>query len=178
MSESGSKAGGIIIATIIGGALISGITMYATAGRVDHSTQAGVTDLGSKFVTEAQTSGVITPQMDAEFVQSLNSFGDFSREVEISKLNDNPGKKTQQSEIDKIGENVSVTEYTTQYEKDLESGNIVLKKGDQIKVTIKQQSPSNAETIKSGLLKTTTRDTAKVIATQSAMINVDGNTGK
>lgn len=176
MSESGSRAGGIIAGTVLLGLLVGGSTMYATAGRVDHSTQASVSDLESKFITEIQTSGIITPQKDAEFVESLNSFGDFSREVEISRLNDNPGKKTQQSEIDKIGENVSVTDYTSQYEDQLKKGNIVLKKGDQIKVTVKQQSSSGAETIKSSLFKTTTRDTAKVIATQSAMINVDGNT--
>ena len=97
--------------------------------------------------------------------------------MEIKYLDENPGKKLEQSNSTKIGENVYLSEYTSQILEKLENDKnktITLKEGDIIYVGVKNQNSTIAQTLKSSLLKFSNDGEYVVSADSTGMVSVNG----
>lgn len=99
-------------------------------------------------------------------------------EIEVQHLDENPGKKSTTTSGDLIGENISYSTFTTEilnkmYENDTPQ-NYILKKGDNIIVTVKNTNKTMAETLRTFFYKVTGQDTYEIAASSSSMVVNNG----
>lgn len=132
--------------------------------------QASTTDL----VDSVRTTGRLDQDKYDTFLQELASSGEaYDVEVTIYVLDENPSKKTT-SNYQTIGDNVYYVMYTTQVMEALQKGTLVLKEGDQIKVSVKRTSTTLGEQLRNFLYRVTGNGTVE-LASDSGIITVNGN---
>ena len=112
------------------------------------------------------------------FQNRLSATGnEYNIEMEIQYLDENPGKKLEQSNYTKIGENVYYSEYTSQILDKLNNSTnktIVLKEGDLVYVGVTNQNSTAAQTLKSSFLSFSNEGEYVISADSSGMVNVNG----
>lgn len=96
-------------------------------------------------------------------------------EIEVQHLDENPGKKSTTTSGDLIGENISYSTFTSEildkmYVGDGTPKNYILKKGDNIIVTVKNTNQTMAETLRTFFYKVTGQDTYEIAASSSSMV--------
>ena len=175
-----------IIAIIIAGILVFIIPLVTLTERSDNVTQENVKLIVEEFVTEIKNTGKLTRAMYQEFVNELDATGNnsYNIEMEIKHLDENPGKKTAQTNYTKIGENVYYSEFYTQILKQIgikvdneEPSNedtLLLKEGDIVYITVTNTNSTAAQTLKSSLIGFSNAGEYIINASSSGMVTVNG----
>ena len=99
----------------------------------------------------------------------------YNVEMQVQVLDENPGKKTTQSQKDKIGENVYYSVYTSQIEDILNSNkNYNLKEGDLFSVNVKNTNQTLAQQLKNFFYTVVGNDTYTIAASHGGMVTATG----
>ena len=166
-----------VIAICLTAALLFVAPLIALTERNDNVVQENVELIVNEFVTDVQSTGVISQAKYQSLENSLAATGNtYNIEIEVQHLDENPGKKTTQANYTKIGENVYYSNYTTQVLQQLQndSKKICLKQGDRIVVDVKNTNNTQAQTLKGSLLSFTNAGQYTISASSTGMINVNG----
>jgi hypothetical protein len=149
----------------------------AMSERTDDVAQLAVQTATTEFVDNIRTTGQLTLDNYDKFLQTIASTGNsFDIDMEIDVLDENPGVKTTQAEMTKIGENLEYKKYTSQIEEELNSnGRIRLKEGDLVSVTVKNTNLTISQILKNFLYQLTGNDTYQITASHSGIVSVNGN---
>ena len=168
-----------VIAIMLAAVLLFVFPILTMADRVDDASNAKVDTITSNFVSEIQMTGKLTLKDYNSFIEELESTGNtYDVNMEVKILDENLGKKSSQTDKDKIGENVYYSIYTTQIKDILESSDnnnqYTFKEGDLIKVTVKNTNLTLSQQLKNWLYTVAGNDTYTVSATESAMVATNG----
>ena len=118
-----------------------------------------------------------TQRIHSYFHQTITATGNaFDVELEIKHLDENPGQKTTQAEVTKIGENIYYNEYTSQIMEELEDkGYIRLKEGDMFSTTVKNTNTTIAQQLRGFFYKIAGNENAQVAAKHGGVVSVNGS---
>ena len=115
-SERGSIENSFTIMIVIGLAAIIMIVvpLLSTAGRLEDIDQSRLQSALTNFVEKAASTGKITLQdFESELVNKIDNVNKYEVEIEIWKLDQNPNKKTTQTQHKVIGQNTYIIEYSS-----------------------------------------------------------------
>ena len=170
-----------IIALFVAAVLVFVVPLVTLTERNDNVVQENVKLIVEEFVTDIKNTGELTQAKYQDFQNRLSATGnEYNIEMEIQYLDENPGKKLEQSNYTKIGENVYYSEYTSQILNKLNSSSskkITLKEGDLIYVGVTNQNSTTAQTLKSSFLSFSNDGEYVISADSSGMVNVNGSVG-
>lgn len=169
-----------VLAIGLAAVLVFIMPVTTMAERVDDMSKLDVQTLTSDFVSEVQTTGIITLDRYDTFLQELSTTGNsFDVEMELRVLDENPGKKSAQADRDKIGENTYYSLYTTQIMEEIENPDKnhekILNEGDLLTVTVKNTNMTLAQQLKNFSLKMSGTDIYTIEATKTGLITRTGN---
>ena len=174
---------GIMIAAII----MFIVPLILIADRSDDISQLVAQTATAEFVDEVVKSGKITNDNYQRFVYNLQSSGNtYDIDMEVKILDENPSKEVTKSNPELIGNNSYYSIFTSQIEDKIRisstnvtnnlTGKLILKQGDEIYVTVKNNSPTLSQTLKSFYYNSTEGGLHIIAATSSGTIAIDGTT--
>ena len=167
-----------IIALFVAAVLLFVVPLVTLTERNDNVVQENVKLIVEEFVTDIKNTGKLTMTKYQNFQNRLSATGnEYNIEMEIQYLDENPGKKLEQSNYTKIGENVYYSEYTSQILDKLNNSTnktIALKEGDLVYVGVTNQNSTAAQTLKSSFLSFSNEGEYVISADSSGMVNVNG----
>jgi len=175
-----------IIAIMVAGVLLFIVPLMTLTGRSDNVTQENVKLIVEEFVTDVRNTGKLTRAKYQELETELDATGNnaYEIEIEVQRIDENPGKKKAQANYTKIGENVYYSEFTTQVLKQIgiktddtdpsSEDTMILKEGDIIYVEVKNVNSTAAQTLKSSFIGFSNADEYVISASSSGMVTVNG----
>ena len=165
-----------VIAIALAAVLMFVFPLMTMSDRTDDVSQLAVETATTDFVDEVRTTGKITPDKYSKFIENIGSTGNtYNVEMQVQVLDENPGKKTTQSQKDKIGENVYYSVYTSQIEEILNSNkNYNLKEGDLFSVNVKNTNQTLAQQLKNFFYTVVGNDTYTIAASHGGMVTATG----
>ena len=165
-----------VIAIFVAVILMFVFPLLSVSERNDDVSQLAVKTATTEFVNNVKTTGVVTATAYDRFKRTLNATGNsYDVSVELKLLDENLSKKVGQTSLQKIGENVYYSVYTSQMEEKINSsGQYTLKEGDMIAVTVKNTNKTIAQMLKNFFYSVTGNDTYQIAASDSAMITANG----
>lgn len=168
-----------IIAIFLAAILMFIFPLMAMSDRTDNVSQLAVQTATTEFVDNVRTTGVLTLANYDQFVQEISATGNsYDVELEIQVLDENPGKKSTQSETTKIGENVYYTMYTTQIMDAINSSSkkaYTLKEGDMISASVKNTNTTISQQLKNAFYKISGNDTYQISSQHAGIVTVNGS---
>lgn len=141
-----------IIAIFLVAVLMFIFPLISVAERSDDISQLSVQSTTMEFVDHIRTTGKISLEDYDKYVQSISVGHNFDVEMVLQTLDENPGVKTTQAEMTKIGENLYYNTFTSQIEdslKNMPNETLTLKEGDIFSVTVKNTDLTIAQSLKS-----------------------------
>lgn len=165
-----------IIAIFLAAILMFVFPLMSMSDRTDDISQLLVETATTEFVDNVRSTGKLTLDDYDKYVQEISSTGNtYDVEMTAQILDENPGIKTTQAEITKIGENVYYNLYTTQIEDRLKSkSTLKLKEGDIFSVSVKNTNTTISQSLKNFFYKIAGNDTYQVAAQHAGMVTVNG----
>jgi len=165
-----------IIAIFLAAILMFVFPLMSMSDRTDDISQLLVETATTEFVDNVRSTGKLTLDDYDKYVQEISSTGNtYDVEMTAQILDENPGIKTTQAEITKIGENVYYNLYTTQIEDRLKSNSTLkLKEGDIFSVSVKNTNTTISQSLKNFFYKISGNDTYQVAAQHAGMVTVNG----
>ena len=167
-----------IIAIFLAAILMFVFPLMTLADRNDDITHLTVQTATSEFVDEIRRTGKLTFDDYNSFVSTIGATGNaYDVELQFKILDENPAKKTSQSDdITVIGENVYYSVYTTQIEDKLGSGSqeYLLKEGDIVSVSVKNRGATLAQTLRNVYYRVTGNETYTIFASSAGTVTVNG----
>ena len=176
-----------IIAIIAAAIIMFLAPLILIADRSDDVAQLQVQTATSEFVNNARTTGKITSENYEEFISSLQSSGNtYDVNMEVKIFDETTSKIVTQKNPLQIGNNTYYSIYTSQIEDKIgisaqnkennRTGQLILKQGDLIFVTIKNNSQTLSQTLKSFYSNAISGDLQIIAASSSGTININGAT--
>ncbi len=166
-----------IIAIFLAAILMFIFPLMSVSERNDDIAQSVVQTATSEFVDKIAISGVIRPSDLEAYQDKIATTGNtYDLEIEIQKLDENPGKKSSITSSDLVGENVRYSIYTSDILSEIYGGNgdernnYVLNKGDNVIITAKNTNTTMAQILRSAFYKVTGKGTYQVAASASSMV--------
>ena len=165
-----------IIAIFLAAILMFVFPLMSMSERTDDVSQLSVQTTTTEFVDKVRTTGKLTLDDYDRYIARIVATGNsFDVNIEIQQLDENPGVKTTQAEMTKIGENLYYNIYTSQVEEKLNTtGKISLKEGDRIAVTVKNTNQTISQTLKNFFYQLTGNDTYQIAAQHSGIVTTNG----
>lgn len=165
-----------IIAIALAAILMFVFPLMTMSDRTDDVSQLTVETATTEFVDEIRTTGKITQDKYDKFIEAIGSTGNtYNVEMEVQILDENPGKKTTQTEQTKIGENVYYSIYTSQIEEKLiNDGVYKLKEGDIVSVSVKNTNQTLAQQLKNFFYTVVGNDTYTIAASHGGIVSATG----
>ena len=165
-----------IIAIFLAAILMFVFPLMSMSDRTDDISQLLVETATTEFVDNVRSTGKLTLDDYDKYVQEISSTGNtYDVEMTAQILDENPGIKTTQAEITKIGENVYYNLYTTQIEDRLKSkSTLKLNEGDIFSVAVKNTNTTISQSLKNFFYKIAGNDTYQVAAQHAGMVTVNG----
>ena len=172
-----------IIVIVIGltAVLMFVFPLMTMADRTDDVSQLTVQTATTEFVDNIRSTGKIAPEDYNTFIQTITSTGNtYDVEIEVQVLDENPGKKTSQTERDKIGENVYYSVYTSQI-LDVVSPDVGtpksynLKEGDIVAITVRNTNLTMSQQLKNFFYTVTGNNTYTIAASDAGFVTTTGN---
>lgn len=163
-----------VVAIGLAAVLMFVFPLITMSDRVDDTAQVSLQSETAKFVQDITNKGQLTKEDYEKFQTQLPSQNTYEIEIEIWRLDENPGKKTTQTNSKKIGENVYYCEYTSQVLDNLynnSNGKITLKEGDMVIIRVKNTN----QTMSQQLSPLPSADISTQSAESSGMVTVNGN---
>lgn len=171
-----------IVAIFLAAILMFVFPLMSVAERTDDIAELSVQTAVSKFVDSASATGKITIQEYSKMISSLEATGNtFDVEIEVKILDENVGKKSAWMNGTVIGENIYYSVYTSQimnYIADTsgsDAGVYLMKEGDIISVTAKNNNQTLAQTIKGVFYSVTGQGTFQIAAQASRQVAANGS---
>lgn len=166
-----------IIAIFLAALLLFVFPLMAVSERSDDITHLSLQTATDEFVDKVRTTGTLTLDDWSKYIQTASSLGiSVEPEIQIQVLDENPGVKTTQTEITKIGENVYYNLYTSQVEEQLSNNKkIVLKEGDRISVSVKNTNKTMAQILRNFFYSLAGNDSYEIAAKHGGVVTVNGN---
>lgn len=169
-----------IIAIFLAAILMFVFPLMTLADRNDDVTQLAVQTATTEFVDEIRRTGKLTEDKYNSFIATITATGNaYDVEIQFKILDENPAKKTAQSEgVTIIGENVYYSVYTTQIEDRLGDKNqkneYLLKEGDIASVTVKNRGATLAQTLRNVFYRVSGNETYSIVGSSSGTVTVNG----
>ena len=167
-----------IIAIFLAAILMFIFPLMTLADRNDDITQLTVQTTTAEFTDEIRRTGKLTVDKYNNFKSSIAATGNaYDIEIEFKILDENPAKKTSQSDsVTIIGENVYYSVYTTQIESKLYDGRsaYLLKEGDIVSVSVKNRSITLAQTLRNVYYRVSGNGTYTISASSAGTVTVNG----
>lgn len=169
-----------VIAIFLAAILMFIFPLMSVSERNDDIAQLSVQTATAEFVDNVRNTGILTEENYSKFAQTIAATGNsYDIEMEIKRLDENPGKKTAWGAKDKIGENLYYSEVTSQIinqlDPDIGTGRIVLKQGDIITVSVKNNNRTIAQMLRSFFYKISGSDAYQISASHSGVVMANGN---
>lgn len=166
-----------IVAIFLAAVLMFVFPLMAMSERTDEVAQLAVQTATTDFVDNVRTTGKLTSEDYDKYLQTITSTGNsFDVDIEVQILDENPGVKTTQAEMTKIGENLYYNLYTSQVEEKLNNnGRITLKEGDMVSVTIRNTNQTISQQLKNFFYQLSGNDTYQIVAQNAGIISVNGS---
>ncbi len=166
----------IVICIILGAIMMFVFPVLNMAGQNDKIAQQAVQTAVADYVSTISSTGVITPEATDKFIQTIYSTGNsYDVDYEIRVSDGNPSKKTTTVNSTKTGEQEYYSVFTNEVENTLEKNeNYVLKKGDIVTVTVKNNNQTLFQTLQSAFYSTTS-DSYQIAAQQAAVVGTSGD---
>lgn len=168
-----------IIAIALAVILMFVFPLITMSDRNDDVVQLTVETATTEFVDQVRTTGKITPDNYAKFIENIGSTGNtYNVEIEIRVMDENPGKKATQTEKTKIGENVYYSVYTSEILAKVESATdpqpYLLKEGDIISVNVKNTNQTLSQQLKNFFYMVVGKDTYTIAASHGGIVTATG----
>lgn len=165
-----------IVAIFLAAILMFVFPLMSMSERTDDVSQLAVQSATTEFVDKVRTTGKLTLADYDKYISTISSTGNsFDVDIELQFLDENPGVKTTQANVTKIGENLYYNFYTSQVEEMLnEKSKITLKEGDRISVTAKNTNKTISQTLKNFFYKIAGNDTYQIFAQHTGIVTTTG----
>lgn len=165
-----------IIAIFLAAILMFVFPLMSMSERTDDVSQLSVQTATTEFVDNIRETGKLTADDYDKYLRTLSSTGNsYEVEIQLQKLDENPGIKTTQADSMKIGENLYYNLYTSQVERDLDdNGKIILKEGDRISVSVKNTNQTISQILKNFFYSLSGNDTYQIFAQHAGIVTVNG----
>ena len=164
-----------VVTIILAAVLLFVFPMITLADRTDDIAQISVQTATVEFVDEVRTTGKITEDNYYDFIQTIEATGNtYTIEMELKLLDENPSKKSANTNGQIIGENTYYAVYTTQILEELETGTIHLKQGDMFTAEVVNNNQTLAEVLKNFFYKLTGNSSNTITARHTGVVMVDG----
>ncbi|MCI8361996.1 MAG: hypothetical protein HFJ41_02460 [Clostridia bacterium] len=166
-----------IIAIFLAAVLMFVFPLMAMSERTDDISELAVQTATTDFVDNVRTTGKLTTDDYDKFMETIASTGNsFDVDIELQILDENPGVKTTQAEMTKIGENLYYKLYTSQVEEKLDTDKrITLKEGDMVSVTVRNTNQTISQILKNFFYQLSGNDTYQITAQNAGIITVNGS---
>ncbi len=176
-----------IIAIIVASIIMFLAPLILIADRSDDISQLLVQTATSEFVNEVLKTGKITLDNYQRFISSMQSSGNtYDVDMEVKILDETTSKVITRRNSAEIGNNTYYSIYTSQIEDKLgisaqitennRTGQLILKQGDLISVTVKNSSQTLSQTLKGFYSNMTSNNLQIIAANSSGTININGAT--
>lgn len=165
-----------IVAIFLAAILMFIFPLMTISDRNDDVAQLTVQTATTEFVDKIRTKGKITQADYDQFLESITSTGNtYDTEMEVQVKDSNLEKKTFQATIDKIGENVSYSVFTSQIEDEMKkNGAYYCKEGDIVSVKVKNTNQTIAQQLKNIFYTVTGNDSYTIAASHAGMVTTNG----
>lgn len=176
-----------VIGILISAILLFFVPLFLVANRADEVSQLVAQTATSEFINEVIRDGKITSDSYQRLNTALVSSGiTFDIDLEVKILDETTSKIVTDKDEEKIGNNSYYSIYTSQIEDKLgrdsedsnnKQGKIILKQGDQVSVTVKNNSKTLSQTLKSIYYNVIGDDEHIIVATSAGTVAINGSTG-
>lgn len=169
-----------VIAIALAAVLMFVFPLMTMSDRTDDVAQLTVETATTDFVDTIRTTGKITPDSYSTFMQNITSTGNtYDVEIEVQVLDENPGKKTTQTNRTTIGENVYYSIYTSQILDIVDPDNGTprtygLKEGDFVSVKVRNTNQTMSQQLKNFFYTVTGNDTYTIAAEHGGIVSATG----
>lgn len=169
-----------VVAIGLAAVLMFVFPLMTMSDRTDDVSQLAVETATTDFVDDVRTSGKLSMDKYSKFVETISSTGNsYEVEMEINVLDENPGKKTSQAELTKIGENVYYTMYTSQIMDQINPSSgttktLALKEGDMFTASVKNTNTTLSQQLKNFFYSVTGNDTYTIAAEHGGIVTANG----
>lgn len=169
-----------IVAIFLAAVLMFVFPLMSMSERTDDVSQLSVQTATTEFVDKVRTTGKLTLDDYEKYIQTISSTGNsFDVDIEIQSLDENPGVKTTQAQMTKIGENLYYNFYTSQVEDILnDKAKITLKEGDRVSVTAKNTNQTISQILKNFFYQIAGNSTYQIAAQHAGIVTATGTTTK
>ena len=167
-----------VVAIFLAAILMFIFPLMSLAERNDDISQLSVQTATAEFVENVRTTGKMTLDDYEGYLSTISATGNsFDVEVLIQQLDENPGVKTTQAEVTKIGENLYYNIYTTQVEELLDdTGRIRLKEGDIVTVTAKKTNKTISQLLRNFFYTISGNESYQIAGQSTGVVSVNGST--
>lgn len=165
-----------VVAIALAAVLMFVFPLMTMSDRTDDVSQLSVETTTTEFVDNVRTTGKLTMDKYDKFVQSIGATGNtYDVDMEIKRLDENPGKKSLQASQDKIGENVYYSEYTSQIMDTLNtSGSLKLKEGDIFSTSVRNTNQTISQQLKNFFYMVSGNDSYTIAAEHAGIVTANG----
>ena len=169
-----------IIAIVLAAVLMFVFPLMTMSDRTDDVSQLAVETATTEFVDDVRTTGKLTMDKYSQFIQNISSTGNaYDVEMQLSVLDENPGKKTTQAEATKIGENVYYTMYTSQILDTINPSSgvtktLAMKEGDIFSVSVRNSNTTLSQQLKNFFYQVSGNDTYTIAAEHAGIVTLNG----
>lgn len=166
-----------IITIVLAAILLFVFPMMTLADRTDDISQVAAQSATVKFVDGVRETGKITEKNYDKFIAELEATGNtYDIEMQLQRLDENPGKKTAQASETVIGQSTYYSIYTKQIEEELEAGNgvLYLKQGDMFSASATNNNQTIAEVFKNFFYRVTGNSAFTITAKHTGIVMMDG----
>ena len=166
-----------IVAIFLAAILMFIFPLMSLSERSDDIAQLSVQTTTAEFVDNIRATGKLTLDDYDKFLNTLTATGNsFDVDIQIQKLDENPGLKVTQGQKDKIGENIYYSVYTSQIMDELNANNeIKLKEGDIVSVTVKNTNKTISQLLRNFFYGVSGNDTYQISAQHGGIVMVNAN---
>ena len=166
-----------IVAIFLAAILMFIFPLMSLSERSDDIAQLSVQTTTAEFVDNIRATGKLTLDDYDKFLNTLTATGNsFDVDIQIQKLDENPGVKVTQGQKDKIGENIYYSVYTSQIMDELNANNeIKLKEGDIVSVTVKNTNKTISQLLRNFFYRVSGNDTYQIAAQHGGIVMVNAN---
>ena len=169
-----------VIAIALAAVLMFVFPLMTMSDRTDDVSQLAVETATTEFVDDIRTTGKLTMDKYSQFVENISATGNsYDVEMELQVLDENPGKKTTQTNRTTIGENVYYSIYTSQILEVVSPDNGTpktygLKEGDIISVKVRNTNLTLSQQLKNFFYTVTGNNTYTIAAEHAGIVNATG----
>ena len=166
-----------IVAIVLAAVLMFVFPLMTMSDRTDDIATLTVETATTEFVDNVRTTGRLTESKYSSFIQRIGSTGNtYDVEMEVKVLDENPGKKTTQTNSTKIGENVYYSIYTSQILDTIENGNtLALKEGDMFSTSVRNTNLTLSQQLKNFFYAVAGNDTYTIAAQHAGYVTANGS---